>query len=245
MQLSYPVTEYKICIERAFCELLLQIQYASQLPNTERFTKFLTRIKEGDPNLDLPEFCRTGLPNNWCYMQYNRGPLVIVPEDEFRKDKIRFVKQSQGTFDETRWGFGTVELNWWLVGNNGSAIEACEALYYMRIYKLKSVDYCYMDINWHSRIIHEPLNSFEVVDLEGLGTAFAVQWTALLHVPVLCADIEGMIVQESCTNMFAQERIDCILPVSGYRNPIVDTENSKLLGTISSTGEGDIVEENF
>lgn len=244
MQLSYPIAEYRTCIERAFCEFLLQIQYASDLPNLQRFKKFLTRIKEGDPNLELPDLCQTGLPTNWCYIQYNRGPLQIVDDDEFRFNKIRYV-QTDGTFHEERWGFGQVEMNWWLVGNNGSTIEACEALYYMRIYKLKSLNYCYLDTNWHSRIIHESLGTFEQVDLEDMGTAFSIQWTALLFVPILEKEIDGFAVQEACANIFGQQGIDCMLPIEGYRNETFDLQTSNFLGTVSSRGDSLIHEENF
>lgn len=244
MQLSYPITEYRKCVEMAFCELLLKIEYASQLPDTERFTKFLTRVKEGDPNLQLPDFCGTGLPDNWCYAQYNRGPLQIVDDDEFRYDKVRVINTAAAEFQEDRWGFGIVELNWWLVGNNGTSTEACEALYYMRLYKLKSLDYQYQNINWHSRIIHDSLNSFETVDLDSLGTAFAVQWTMQLYVPVLKDDIEGRLVIETCADLYAAS-IECDLPIEGYRNDSVNTENSEFFGTVSSKGDGSIEEKNF
>src|SRR5712691_6298116 len=96
MQLSYPLSQYKNCVANAFCPLLLGIQYSSELPNQDRLVKFLSRLKEvefdaGDPipGLTTTDLCKTALPPNWCYIQYNRNALVTVEDDEFRIDHIR------------------------------------------------------------------------------------------------------------------------------------------------------------
>ncbi len=209
MQLSYPISQYKNCVLQAFCSLAIGIQYASQLPNQDRFIKFLTRLKEasfdsGDPlpGLTTTDLCKTGLPVNWCYIQYNRGPLVPVEEDEFRLEKIRQLSSDKSRFDEDRWGFGRTDINCWLVGNNGSAIEAAESLFYMHLYRIKTVDYMYLGIPWRSRIIHDPIGTFEELGVAEYGTGFTITWRAQLFVPILREEIEGYTVQETCTEIF-------------------------------------------
>ena len=210
MQLSYPVAEYRRCVERAFCELLIGHEYASQLPNEERIAKFLSRIKEKEfdssnplPGLTTTDLCKTGLPINWTYAQFNRGPLQYMEEDDFRVDQIRCLSDDQTMFSEERWGFGRVELNFWMMGNNGSAIEAAEALYYMRLYKLKSIDYLYAGHPWHSRLVHDQLQTFEPFGLEQYGIGFGITWRVELYVPILRQEIEGFTIQEICTEVFS------------------------------------------
>ena len=222
MQMSYPLEAYRLCVQRAFCEMLIQERYASELPNIGRFTKFLTRVKEQDPALDLPELCRTGLPPNWVYIQYNRGPLEIVDEDEFRKSKIKVISEDKTCFDETRWGFGRVELNYWLVANNGSAIDIAEALYYMRLYKVRSIDYTYQWINWRSRVIHSALQSFDELGMDEIGTGFTVTWNAEFFVPVLRQEVEGFTIQETLTNVFDRSSIRLQpAPSAPLRDPVL------------------------
>jgi hypothetical protein len=207
--MSYPLSAYRQCIAEAFCPLLLGLQYSSNLPNQDRLVKFLSRLKEaqfeaGDPvpGLTLTELCKTGLPPNWCYLQYNRGPLMPVEEDEFRVDKDRVLTGNKTLFDENRWGYGRCELNFWLLGNNGSAIEAAESLFYIRIYKVRSFDYLYLDIPWRSRVIHDPLQTFEAINLAEYGTGFSVTWRSTVYVPILRQEIEGYTVQSTCTGIF-------------------------------------------
>jgi hypothetical protein len=208
MQLSYPIEAYRVCVRQAFCELLLDERYAQELPNISRFTKFLTRIKEKDPTLELPELCKTGLPDNWAYIQYNRGPLQIVDEDEFRHLLIQVdTDETRTMFDQTNWGYGKTTLNYWLVANNGSAIEAAEALYYMRLYKVRNITYQYQCINWKSRLIHESLESFDTVEIDQMGTGFIVTWSIDLFVPILRGEVEGFNVQETLTNIFDRSEI--------------------------------------
>ena len=209
MQLSHPVGAYRRCVERAFCELLIGHEYATELPNMERATKFLSRIKEAEfdssnplPGLTTTELCKTGLPVNWTYAQFNRGPLQYIVEDDFRMDKVRCLSDDMTMFDEERWGFGRVELNFWMMGNNGSSAEAAEATYYMRLYKLRSVDYLYLGVPWHSRVEHDQLQSFEPIGIEQYGTGFAITWRAEIYVPILREEIEGFTVQEICTEVF-------------------------------------------
>ena len=210
MQLSYPISAYKDVVVKAFCELLLGIDYASDLPNLDRFTKFLTRVKENEfdsgnpiPGLTTTDLCKKGLPVNWTFAQFNRGPLMIVDEDEFRLEKLRcFTDETQACFSQEDFGFGKVELNFWMVGNNGNAIEGAEALFYMRLYKLKSIDYIYLGLPWHSRIIHEDLQTFEPLGINEYGTGFTITWRVEMFVPVLRREIEGYTVQEVCTEVY-------------------------------------------
>lgn len=217
MQLSYPVGAYRACVERALCELLIGHQYASELPTLDRFTKFLTRIKESGfdannpiPGLTTTELCKKGLPINWAFIQFNRGPLMIVEEDEFRGELVRcFTDESMTMFDMDDFGFGKAELNFWLVANNGSALEAAEALFYMRLYKLKSIDYFYLGYPFHSRIIHDMLQSFEPLGIHEYGTGFTTTWRVELYVPILRREVEGFTVQEVCTEVFPADVSIC------------------------------------
>lgn len=209
MQLSYPLAQYKNIVMQAFCPLLLGIQYSSTLPNVDRLVKFLSRLKEAEfdagdpiPGLTTTELCKTGLPVNWCYVQYNRGPLTVVEEDEFRFEKVRTLAPQRDTFEEERWGFGRTDINLWLLGNNGSAIEAAEALYYINLYKIRAVDYIYLGTPWRSRVIHESLISFEPVGLAEYGTGFTISWKAQLFVPILRQEIHGFTVQEIFSDIF-------------------------------------------
>ncbi len=209
MQLSYPLAQYKNCIGTAFCGLLLELQYASDLPNMDRFVKFLSRLKEAQfdvndpiPGLTTTDLCKTGLPPNWCYIQFNRGPLVPVEDDEFRLDKMRVLSSDRGRFDEDRWGFGRADVNCWLVGNNGSAAEAAESLFYIHLYRIKSIEYLYLGIPWKSRVIHEALDSFASLDIAEYGTGFTVTWKSQIFVPILRQEIEGYTVQAVCNEIF-------------------------------------------
>lgn len=196
-------------MREAFCTLILGVQYASNLPNQDRLVKFLSRLKEAEfdngdpvPGLTTTELCKTGLPINWCYLQYNRGPLITVEEDEFRLEKFRMLSNSKSTFTEDRWGFGRTDLNFWLLGNNGSAIEAAESLFYMKLYKIRSVEYLYLGLPWKSRVIHSSLASFDPIGLAEYGTGFGITWNAQLFVPILRQEIEGYTVQSVCTEIF-------------------------------------------
>lgn len=209
MQMSYPLSQYRNAIAEAFCPLLLGMQYATTLPNQDRLVKFLSRLKQAEfdagdpiPGLTTTELCKTGLPPNWCYMQYNRGPLTPVEEDEFRLEKIRTLATTRVSFDEDRWGFGRCDVNFWLLGNNGSAIEAAESLFYIHLYKVRSFDYVYLGIPWRSRVIHEPLGTFESLGLSEYGTGFTITWRAQIFVPMLRQEIEGYTVQSICTDIF-------------------------------------------
>lgn len=223
MQMSYPITAYLECIQKAFCELLIGYQYASELPNLDRFTKFLTRIKEAEfdsgnpiPGLTTTELCKKGLPVNWVFMQYNRGPLLQVEEDEFRVEKIRcFTDETRRCFDEEDFGFGQCELNFWMVGNNGASTESAEALYYMRLYKLKSVDFLYLGYPFHARVIHEGLQTFEQLGLNDYGTGFAVTWRLNMFVPILRQQLEGFTIAEICSEIYDSLEIHCPPPFPG------------------------------
>ncbi len=184
-------------------------QYSSILPNHDRLAKFLSRLKEAEfdagdpiPGLTTTDLCKTGLPVNWCYIQYNRGALTIVEEDEFRFEKVRMLSENNTSFDEERWGFGRTDLNFWLLGNNGSAAEAAEALYYIHLYKVRPVDYTYLGMPWRSRVIHDSLATFEPLGLAEFGTGFVITWRAQLLVPVLRQEVQGFTVQEVCTEVF-------------------------------------------
>lgn len=212
MQLSYPVSQYKNCLMNSFCGLLLGVQYATDIPNTDRLVKFLSRLKEAQfdandpiPGLTTTDLCKKGLPPNWCYIQYNRSALTIVDDDEFRQERIRTLTLAKDRFSEDRWGFGQTEINCWLVANNGSAIEAAEALYYMNLYKVKSVEYLYLGIPWKSRIIQDSLDSFGTLGIAEYGTGFTITWKAQLFVPILRQEIEGFTVQTVCNEIFTSE----------------------------------------
>lgn len=230
MQMSYPVESYLTCIQKAFCELLVGYQYASELPNLDRFTKFLTRIKEaefdsGNPiaGLTTTDLCKKGLPVNWVFIQYNRGPLLIVEEDEFRVQLIRcFTDESRRCFDEDDFGFGSCELNFWMVGNNGASIESAEALYYMRLYKLKSIDFLYLGYPFHARINHEMFQSFEPIGINEYGTGFSVQWRLTMYVPILRQELEGFNIAEVCTEIYDGLEIHCPPPFPG---PVMDDDD--------------------
>jgi hypothetical protein len=233
MQLSYPVGQYKNCVAQAFCELLIGIQYASELPNTDRMVKFLSRLKEaqfdgGDPipGLTTTDLCRTGLPLNWCYIQYNRGPLQPVEEDEFRVDHVRTISTNKATFSQEDWGFGRADIKCWLVGNNGDATEAAEALYYMHLYRIKSVDYLYLGIPWRSRIVHDPLQTFEPLGLAEFGTGFTITWQAQIFVPMLRRQVEGFTVQTTCNEIFDATLSIDIRKYVGIATPL-DFDESK------------------
>ena len=228
------MSQYKNCVANAFCPLLLGIQYSSTIPNQDRLVKFLSRLKEaefdnGDPiaGLTTTELCKKGLPPNWCYVQYNRGPLQIVEEDEFREEKIRTFSQSRATFDEDRWGFGKAEINCWLVGNNGSATEAAETLFYINLYRIKSVDYLYLGIPWRSRVIHDSLATFEPLGLAEYGTGFTITWRAQLFVPVLRKEIEGFSVQSICNEVFDASQSINISDISLFPTTRIDLDLTK------------------
>lgn len=217
MQLSYPIAAYRKCVERAFCELLIGHQYASELPNLDRFTKFLSRIKEGGfdandpiPGLTTTDLCKKGLPISWAFIQFNRGPLLVVDEDEFRQDFMRcFTDDTKSMYEADAFGFGRVELNFWLAANHGSALESAETLFYMRLYKLRSVDYLYLGYPFHSRVIHNMLETFEPLGINEYGTAFTMTWRTEMFVPILRRELEGFTVQEVCTEVYPGEQIQC------------------------------------
>lgn len=188
---------------------MLGIQYSSTIPNQDRLVKFLSRLKEAEfdandaiPGLTTTELCHSGLPLNWCYIQYNRGPLQPVEEDEFRQDNVRTFSTHRDMFDEERWGFGKTEMNFWLLGNNGSSLEAAEALFYVHLYRVRSVDFLYLGIPWRSRVITDALQTFEPLGLAEYGTGFTTTWRATMFVPILRQEIEGFTVQSVCNDIF-------------------------------------------
>lgn len=201
---------YLKCMEKAFCELLIGYQYASELPHLDRFTKFLTRIKEAEfdsgdpiPGLTTTDLCKKGLPTNWVFVQFNRGPLSIIEEDEFRVEIIRcFTDETRSFFEQDDFGFGSTELNFWMVGNNGSSIEGAETLFYMRLYKLKSIDFIYLGYPFHARTIHDMLQSFEPLGINEYGTGFTIQWRVQLFVPILRRELSGFTVQSINSEIF-------------------------------------------
>ena len=212
MQLSYPLTAYRLLVEKAFCETLLALRFVTPFPNPDRFARFLSRLKSDNPEIDHPELCRHGLPDHWSVIQYTRGPLQVNDEDEFRTERHRATTPNKYRFQEQRFGFGHVELNFWLVANNSSAIEACEAWYYMRLYKLKTIRYQYLDREFSSVVEHQALETFESYQLQGdNGTGFTITWSARLDVPILSGDLTGFTVRSHHLNVY--DRGDVPLPL--------------------------------
>ena len=236
----------------AFCSLLLGMQYASNLPNQDRLVKFLSRLKEAEfdggdpiPGLTTTDLCKTGLPPNWCYIQYSRGPLQIADDDEFRVDKVRTLAHSKKNFSEDRWGYGKVEINFWLLGNNGSATEAAEALFYIHLYRVRSVDYLYAGIPWRSRVIIEApgLATFEPFGLAEYGTGFAITWRATLFVPILKQEVEGFTVQDICTELFDATLSVDLHPLPNRYPSEIDTSKSLFLNTSIHTEFNSVTDE--
>ena len=213
MLVSYVTRPYRLLVEKAFCEFLLALRFVTPFPNTDRFARFLTRIKSDNPDIDNPELCRHGLPDNWCYIQYSRGALKNKEdEDEFREGHLRTLTKNLAKFQEYRYTFGYVDLDFWLVANNGPTVEACEAFYYMRLHKLRSIDYVYLDMPFKSRVEHETLDTFESLQLQSEhGTGYVLTWRVRIDVPIFTNDITGFTVQSHQVNIF--DRGDVSLPL--------------------------------
>lgn len=175
----------------------------------------------------MTELCKTGLPVNWCYIQYNRGALTLVEDDEFRFEKTRMLSENNRVFEEERWGFGRTDLNFWLLGNNGSATEAAEALYYIHLYRVRAVNYMYLGIPWRSRVIHDSLATFEPLGLAEFGTGFAITWRAQLFVPVLRQEIQGFNVQEICNEIFDSTLSIDINQIPPFPSPMGNFDETK------------------
>lgn len=203
MQLSYPLTAYRLLVEKAFCEVLLSLRFVTPFPSPDRFARFMSRLKSDNPEIDHPELCRHGLPDHWAVVQYTRGPLQANEEDEFRAERRRTLTPNKERFGEQRFGFGTVQLDFWLVGNTSSAIEACEAWYYARLYRIKTIRYQYLDREFQSRVEHQSLETFESFQLQGdNGTGFTITWSARLDVPLLTDDLTGFTVRSHLINVY-------------------------------------------
>lgn len=194
---------YRLCVEKAFCEVLLATRYVSPFPNPDRFARFLTRLKSDNPELDNPELCQHGLPDFWAYIQFKRGPLVQVEEDDFRSKKIRTLVDEERRFEEIRYSSGAIDLDFWLFANNQSAIEACESWYYSRLYKIKSISYDFLGFTFKSRVIHESLTEFDSYAAQGEhASGFFITWRVQIRVPLLTDELQGYTVLSNRTDIY-------------------------------------------
>ena len=206
--LSLAIEPYLDAIKSAFAtylpenvqvgsRVLTPVEFVTDAPGDERFKRDVARFREGNK-----------LGTNWCLIQWNRGPLMIEPDDEFRELIERDVSESAGTYEVKAFGFGSCECNFHLVANNAATIEACEGLYYFSLYKISSVTFTYQLIEFKSRIIHEILGSFGAYNVKDVGTLFKIDWIARLFVPVLVDSSTGKIVITSSSKIYGHDADD-------------------------------------
>jgi hypothetical protein len=205
MLATLPILAYRHVVDQAFSVSLLFQQYATTMPDIQRLTQNLTRIKDNDPTINLPNICKTGFPVDWTVIQYNRGPLIIEEQDEFRSLPVRDVDETLHTFDRKDLGFGSYTLQYHLIGSNGRAIEQAEMLYYLKLYKIREITYTYVDVVWVSRIIHQSLSEYGQIDLENMGTFFYISWETKIFVPVLYREVLEHQVTHVTVNIYAHD----------------------------------------
>jgi len=177
--------------------VLTPVEFVTDAPGDERFKRDVARFREGG-----------SLDDNWCLIQWNRGPLMIEPDDEFRELIERDINETAGTYDVKAFGFGACECNFHLIANNAATIEACEGLYYLNLYKIRSVLFTYQLIEFKSRVIHEILGSFGAYNVKDVGTAFKIDWVARLFVPVLVDSSTGQIIITSSSKIYGHDADD-------------------------------------
>jgi hypothetical protein len=201
---SGVMRSYRALLENAFREFSLGVRFAAPVPNIERYKQFLTRIKEKNPDIFDLSICKDGLPAQWCYIQFTRGPLSYnADEHEFRTAKVRKNNPSNTEFEQYNLGFAIVQLNCVAFCNNDSSAEQIEEMYYRRLYKLRTIDHIYLDLNFHSRCDHSVISDFTLIPLEGdQASGWMIQWTTQIHANILMKDIEGLVVNKVTTTLY-------------------------------------------
>ena len=181
MLLSYPLEALRCDVETAFSELILGCRYATELPNQSRLSKFLTKIKDFNENHKLP--------SEWMYVQFKRNALEYEEDqDLFRSFEIinpNPIPTTQKIIRKDDWGFGRTNLDFWLCANTGETIELAEALFYCRVFNVRSVQYNYLNLKIKSRVVHEQLQSHDPMEVDDMGTLWTITWRAVLYVPIL------------------------------------------------------------
>lgn len=177
--------------------VLTPVEFVTDAPGDERFKRDVARFREGNK-----------LGANWCLIQWNRGPLIKDPDDDFRELIERDVSESAGAYEVKAFGFGTCGCNFHLIANNATTIEACEVLYYFRLDKISSVTFTYQLIEFKCRIIHENLVSFGAYNVKDVGTIFKIDWVVRMFVPVLVELSTGQIVSTYSTEIYGHDADD-------------------------------------
>ena len=209
MQVSYVMKSYRELILQAFKEFVLAVRFVpdNPFPNMERYKQFYSRLK--DTNVDLRDVmrCEKGLPEDHCYIQFTRSALQFdADQDEFRDFKVRTTSPNRKNFTELRFGYGFIDLNFYLFANNASTLESCESFFYRRLYKIRTFKILYLDIEFNLEVLHEPLTNFSLIPLEGdQASGFSVQWVSRVLVPILMKDLEGFDVIKTELDIYNNE----------------------------------------
>ena len=186
MLLSIPLEVLRCDLEYAFKELVVGCRYTTNIPNTNRLHEFLTDLKDKDEDHKLPD--------RWLYIQFKRNALVgSSDQDLFRHitlDTKSTINDSDGTKDinvtlRDDWGFASVELEFWMCSNNSNVMELAEALFYCRVFNVRTIRYNYLDIDIKSRVVHEAFQTYEPLEVEESGTCWTTTWRSTLDVPFL------------------------------------------------------------
>ena len=181
MLLAIPLERLRCDLEDAFKELVVGCDYTSDIPNIERLHKFLTKVKDKD------ESGKFELPENWLYIQFKRNALIgSTDQDYFRNIRV----DNQNNSDEDivlrdDWGFATTELEFWMSAGNSETIELAEALFYSRVFDIRSIRYRYLNLDIKSRVVHESLQTYQPLEEEQSGTIWTTTWNSTLYVPFL------------------------------------------------------------
>lgn len=201
---------YSALLQKTFSEFLLPdtefenkalraIKYVTASPDEERLKRDLTRYKK---KLALE------MPQKWCVIQWNRSPLRITTEDEFRTRIIRTRNTDQGGYDNKDMGFGESDFNFTMWANDGIAMEVCETLYYLHLYKLRTVSYSNEKQDFKSRVEHELLGSFGADSVSDLGSLFKIDWMVKMFIPIWTDSITGKIVARIKEDIYQNEEGD-------------------------------------
>lgn len=177
--------------------VLKPVGFTSEAPNEERLKRDVTRFRDAGT-----------FSSDWCMIQWNRGPLQIDPEDDFRTLIDRSTSELAGTHTVKEFGFSICDLEFFLFANNGTTIEACEDLFYLSLYKIKTVGFSYESIDFNARVVHESLGAFASHSLKDVGTLFRIDWTVRFFVPILVDTSSGLIILAASTKVYGHDADD-------------------------------------
>lgn len=172
------------------------VRFTDETPNNEDIDRYLTRAKES---------LASAIPNDWCVVQYKREPVTIDDADMWREMKIRDKDLTEKEYQDVVLGFGICKIPYVIFCSSVVVGEACEVLYYQNLYKVSEESITYEGLDIDCRVMHESLESFDIVEFKGHGSITILSWTPTFYVPVLFGKPSGKLVETLVESVYTNE----------------------------------------